>query len=125
MSLKSLCMQQLAKNICEMPPLLKDEVIEASTREIERKTAETCFKNFNHNMPIIIDIITPLILESNKTGNPWKKPEGLDDVPNDIFQLCVVMCETVLEHALSNSQRPTGCFSYVLDNYDEDDEDDY
>lgn len=126
MDLKTLCMNNLVDMIKNLPPQLKDEVIEASIKNIraEAKAAakKEIMKEIRDSALIVVEDVTELLTSSSRTGKSWKRPEYTKNIDDELYQTFVNIAEQFFNKkedqlVFNNSaaRYPTGINEYTSD----------
>lgn len=97
MDLKSLCLDNIAQMIKQLPPMLRDEVIGESSKvikkEAEEKARKKIMKEIHHSSKVVVEDITERIIQSYVTGRVWKRPEYTRNIDEDLYNIFVDISE--------------------------------
>jgi uncharacterized membrane-anchored protein YjiN (DUF445 family) len=94
MSLHKLCIQNMVEQIKNLPPLLKEEIIEASLKEIKKDIKKEVMREIRDSASIVVEDITERLITSQKTGQDWKRPEYTKDIDDDLYHTFVHTAES-------------------------------
>lgn len=132
MSLKELCIQNMVDQIKNLPPLLKEEIVDASLKAIKEEIRKEVIKEIRESSTIAVDDITELVISSQKTGHDWKRPECTRDMDDDLYHTFVQTAESfvhryadklVFDEEHHRHQRAYICYGYGDDYSDMEDSD--
>lgn len=99
MDLKTLCMNNLVEIIKNLPPLLREEIIQKSTRAIEKDAEQKAIKEIRRSMTFVIDDITNTLIKAHQNGTYITRPEYTKDMNDELYHTCVEVSEQfILKH---------------------------
>jgi len=87
MTLKEICLNNLVKMIKNLPPLLQEEVIGKSKKDIESDARLKVINDIKHNLPYIVeDMVSDKIKEIE--GIYMKRKNAYPNTSQDILIIC-------------------------------------
>lgn len=131
MSLKSHCVKNIVEMIKNLPPLLREEIIGESLKEIKKEAKKEVMKDIRRSAAVVVDDVTTLIIEAQRTGNDWKRPEYTTDIDDELYHTFVDISERfVSSHAeklvFDEPSRPqTWCRTNLGNEWSDEDDEDY
>ena len=97
MDLKTICMDNLVKNITNLPPQLREEVIGESKKSIKRTVQTQVIKDFKRSAVFVVDDITKCLIQAHKTGKSWIRPKYTENMDDDLYYTCLDIAEHFVE----------------------------
>jgi len=85
-SLKDLSMNVIIRQVKDLPPVLRDELIGKTISSLEKNVYSNVMKNIVDNMENMVSDLTHLIL---KHGDNWTKPTYMEKIDYNLYQVCV------------------------------------
>ena len=89
MDLKTTCINNLVETIKKLPPYLKEEVILKSIKSIREEEKSLIIKEVKNNATVVIEDLIDIIIDSNKTGQNFYRPEYTKNIDDELYQIYV------------------------------------
>jgi len=119
MDLKSLCSDELIKLIKNLPPTVRDEIIEITTNQLKEEAKKKIINDIKSYASNIVTDVTDLILISHRVGDNWKRPSYTYRIDDELFDVFVDIAETFVNKNLTELVFHK---NYSLSNSDSDSE---
>lgn len=122
MNLRTLCQTNMVKQIKNLPPMLKEEIVDISMKEFKKDA----IKKVTTDIRIVIKDLTDLLIDSHKNGNCFRRPKYTEDMDDILFDTCLQVAEDFVrdysECLLFNKNQYS---SAGEDRYSSEDEEEY
>lgn len=93
MSLKELCLKNMAEQIKNLPPLLKEEVLGMTIQSIkddaEREAKKKIIMELKQSAQMVTQDLVNRMIESHLTSTTWFRPSYTQDMDEDVYQSLV------------------------------------
>ena len=97
MDLKTLCMKNMVETIKNLPPILRDEVIGQTTKDIKKEAYENAkkhiMKEIRQSAAIVVEDVTDRIVMSHIKNQNWERPEYTKDIDDELYYTFVDISE--------------------------------
>jgi hypothetical protein len=93
MTLQSVCMNNLVEIIKNLPPLLKEEVLGKTMKDIKDEVKQDVIKEIRRSASIVVEDLTDHLISSHKTGQDMKRPEYTNDLDDGIYYTFIDISE--------------------------------
>ena len=101
MSLKDLCVNNMVGIIKNMPPMIKEEIIGTSLKEIKNEVRiEERLEIMNEirkSASIIVEDITDKLIIAHQTSTNWIRPEYTKDIDDELYYMFVNISERFVD----------------------------
>jgi predicted nucleic acid-binding protein len=112
MNLKSLCVEELVNSIKNLPPQLRDQIIDKTTTSIEQEAEEKATKKImneiNRSAVIIVEDVTRKLIDAHKSCEYVTRPTYTKDIDDGLYYTFVQIAERFVnnyaEHLLFNER---------------------
>lgn len=134
MSLHDLCIQRMVNEIKQLPPLLKEEILELSHKSImedaEKIARKKILDEIKRSALIVTNELTQRMIKSYTTLSTWNRPEYTKNMDEDIYQLFVEMSDNFVmsyhrQLIFGHTSNSENDYSNSENEYDSDSEIDY
>lgn len=99
MNLKALCLQNIVDLIKSLPPMLQEEVIGESRKQIYQEVEKKVIKEIGEMGEIVVDDVSDRMIYSHKIGGDWKRPKYTNKMNNELYHMFVNISEQfVMKH---------------------------
>lgn len=102
MDLKTICMNNLVDIIKNLPPIMREEIINATIKSIADIEREKIIKEIRRSAVSVVEDVTELVIESYETGRTWQRPKYTDNMDNRLYDTYVEIAE---HFVISNSDK--------------------
>ena len=97
MDLNTLCMKNLVETIKNLPPILRDEVIGQTTKDIKKEAYENAkkhiMKEIRQSAVIVVEDVTDRMIRSHVTNQDWERPGYTNDIDDELYYTFVDISE--------------------------------
>lgn len=93
MDLQSLCRTNMVNQIKNLPPVLKEEIVEISIKEIRKEADKKAMKKVLTDVRIVIQDLTNILISSHKSGKDFRRPKYTKDMDDSLFDTCLQVAE--------------------------------
>jgi hypothetical protein len=97
MSLKELCVKNLVEMVKNLPPLLKEEILEETLKSIKEDLKAQIMKDLNKYAVAVTEDITSNIIGTRKFGGNWKRSSWTSKMDDDLYHTCVNIAENFVD----------------------------
>ena len=97
MSLKEICKKNILSQILNLPPILKEEILNESIVEIKKQIKKDLIKEIVSECEFIIDDITNNIIINNNNLY-WTRSNHTSHIDNDLYQIFVVAAQNFIQN---------------------------
>ena len=94
MDLKTICMNKLVDMIKTLPPIMMEEVINATIKSIAEDEKEKIIKEIRRSAVIVTDDVTDRLIESYETGITWQRPKYTNNMDDRLYETFVEISES-------------------------------
>ena len=97
MSLKEICKKNILSQILNLPPILKEEILNESIVEIKKQIKKDLIKEIVSECEFIIDDVTNNIIINNNNLY-WTRSKYTSHIDNDLYQIFVVAAQNFIQN---------------------------
>ena len=83
MSLKEICKKKIISEILNLPPLLKEEILNESILEIKNQIKKDIIKEIINDCEIVVNQVAEDIINKNYY---WRRKSYTSHIDNDLYQ---------------------------------------
>ena len=104
-TLSEMCKNLLVEQIKNLPPLLKEQVIGETTKQIKSSIQKEILKDIRGSALIVVDNMTDILINCYDTGCSYQRPEYTKDLPDELYYTMVQISEKMLDKYYCTERR--------------------